>query len=485
MGGYVASAVQAASDLSMTALPADYSGASEDPLAQPVEGWVALAELVSDTAESLADLMVAVSDVARALVEERIPGLVESMAARFDLPRDAYEGIAAAFRATAIPLNTENALHKLALSYSLLQGDRSDLAALIESSDNGLADAVMSEFRGTERLANIDDYYQRSRDVLDQFRRGPDVPLEASCSLEQPSLLGAYPLYCARLAHPTMKDRISAAEYTYGTAITSSFDENIRQEGAVVGGYRHDIDYPRVEYFWSTVTQGVMSRTYAIHVNEGPRFRFRGMKSAQEVLIAHRDDIAAAAQNAVNSSRDQIEERAPAVLESVMGAGAAAAAVPFVHTLIPLVAAVAGAVVKFIVGRVAKALNGGDLTTWTVGHTIVTGSEWVPLSVFTLSHSGPPALCRLTFDSAGKPQASDYDVYPDEYRRSRFMLGVTNDSSAHFDTGYFDVVAKRGRPLAWSDPSENNSGFRILLPHTRPGSGAVYVTAIRADVRPG
>lgn len=488
MSGPVEPADQATIGSSVAAAQpeSEYLGVSVDPLAQPFDGWIALADVVSDTSPTLADLMVALSDAARIAVEDQIPGLVESLMNRFGLSSAGYEGTVAELRANAIPLNAETAVRNLAASYALLSDEQTDIAEGIAESENGLADAVISEFRKTARLDEGDELFNTTLDAVKELYGTPQVLLEASCSLEQPSGLGVSPIYCAHLAHPNMKDRITAAEYTYGTSIESSFDGNIEHEGSVVHrGYRPDINEPHLQYFWSTIAPPVRSWAYTLHLNEGPKFRLRSMASAQEILMAHRDDIGKAVQSAVKNSSDRIEGLAKPTLQSLMGVAGAAAAIPFIHTLIPLAAAAAAAVVKFIVDKIVKATNGGNLTTWTIGHTVVTGSEWVPLSIFTLAHSGPPGLCRLTFDTTGKPQASDYAVYPDEFRRARFMLGWTNDPKAQFDPAYFGLVAKTGRPLAWREPWEDKSGFRILLPHTRIGSGAMYVTAVRADVRLG
>jgi len=53
------------------------SGGSSNPMGAAFEGWLAFADVVSDTNLGVADLMVGGADVARAALEEQIPSLLQ------------------------------------------------------------------------------------------------------------------------------------------------------------------------------------------------------------------------------------------------------------------------------------------------------------------------------------------------------------------------------------------------------------------------
>jgi len=177
-----------------------------------------------------------------------------------------------------------------------------------------------------------------------------------------------------------------------------------------------------------------------------------------------------------------------------------------VHPLLPLIAVAAKAVVDFVITKVVDMFSETTLTTWMIWHTAIMGSAQVPISVFTLSNSdwGAPGLCRVAQGLNGQPIAdNDYQYKPFLERRARFMIGGSSMTPHQFDDRYLALVAASGRPLAWQEPLETNSGLRLLLPHldrqhasNRAGlvedphsqlaakSKASYISAIRAEIHP-
>jgi len=467
------------------------SGDLADPLQQPLEGWLTLADVVSEVSPSLADLMVVIADLAKVVAQEQMPGLLDWLVGQLQLSGDAYQGILNAIRANAFPLRAKVLVEELAAIY---RGLPEDVTALIESSPYGLADAVTAQFLKTDRVPRGDDQFRQCLEEYTYLGTPPQVLLKASCSLEQPSLLGPTeaPVDCASLAHPVLRDRVSVAEFTYGQLLADSFKGKVLEPGPVGDprkidlkqktGYRKDIDALDVEFFWSSARPPVNSWSYTIHVTEGTQFQ-RASETAAKLLEDHRAKISSEVESRVKSASEEIKPLITPVLASI--GVAATVANPIMSGVAVLAAAAASGVVKFVVDKVIKGLRGSNLTTWTIGHTVVIGSEWVPLSVFTLAHAGTPNLCRLTTDAGGRPQASDYPYDQDLWRKARFMLGVTDDKATSFDHRYFAVVADKGRPLAWHDPRETRGGFRVLLPHTGINSTGKYVTAVRADIRLG
>lgn len=471
----------------------------EDPLQQPLEGWMTLADVVSDTAPGLADLMVVLANLARVAAEDQIGSWLDLVTARFELTGEMYTAIRNEIGANAFPLRADVLIAELAAIYEQLPGE---VVELIGRSPNGLSNAVMAQSLKSERLGNSDETAELYRELVDRVTElytPADIVLEASCSIEHPDLLGDVPIECARLARRHLHDRLSVAEFAYGDSLRKSFTGKVHRPGPVgrgpVGGptlktdpdhkdgYDPDINALRTRYFHRRWTQpGVMSWVYTMHVTEGPQFQ-RAANAAAKMLEQHRTEISNEVRARVKSSTDQIKTLVAPTLTAL---GVTAVAVTSVmHPLVPLAAAAASAVIKIVVDRIIKALKGSNLTTWSIGHTVVTDSDWVPLSIFTLSHDGPPNLCGLTAGDDAEPQLfSDYSD-SDVFGRARFMLGTTEEATGQFDHAYFDLVANANDPLAWHDPWKTRGGFRVLLPHSRTGSDAMYVSAVCADVRYG
>jgi hypothetical protein len=283
------------------------------------------------------------------------------------------------------------------------------------------------------------------------------------------------PIHCDRLAHRRIGDHLGAMEWTYGHEIVSGFEGNVRNPGAVgpVEGYRASINEPYAKYFWDSIKPPAAAWAYALHLIDGPRFRLASKVAAR--LGGRRQEIDALIRNQVDRSRQKFQGE-------MLAAG-----LPLflVHPIIPLMAAAAKAVGNLIVEVLVKTFSETSLTTWTIWHTALTGSDSVPISIFTLAgpRQSSPGLCRLLAGSDGRPIADDdYEYDPVERRQARYMIGESTASAAAFDDGFFDLVATSGRPLAWQEPLETNGGFRILVPHGSAASRASYISAIRCDV---
>src|SRR6202022_4117630 len=142
------------------------------------------------------------------------------------------------------------------------------------------------------------------------------------------------------------------------------------------------------------------------------------------------------------------------------------------NPLLGLISGAANAVVGFIVEILVRAWSERNLSTWTIWHTALIGTDQVPLSVFTLTghDQGSPKLRRLLGKNAdGAPTTDDKyegDLHnPEQELQARFLIGSSAPGPNLFDDKYFKEVAKVGRPLAWQEPLETGSGLRILLPH--------------------
>jgi hypothetical protein len=313
------------------------------------------------------------------------------------------------------------------------------------------------------------------------------------------------PIDCARLANRVWpNDLLGVGELSYGRTLRETFTGRVHAPGPVGGsglnggvpvtidnehrnGYDPGINDLRVKDFYRNWTQpGVNSWVYTLHVTDG--YLQWANNVAAKQLEAHRDEITSKVREKATQAATEIAEDVAPRLQEALGV-AAITANNMLHPLVPLAAAAAAAVVGMVVDKVVSVLASKQLTTWSIGHTVVTDSRMVPLSIFTLSRSGDVTkLCKLATGNAGEPTLSRDYANSDVEEQARFMLGTTvlNEMSApRFDPRYFALVAEAGEPLAWHDPHKVRGGFRVLLPHSRPGSKAMYVSAVCADVRYG
>jgi hypothetical protein len=473
------------------------------PQQRPLEGWTILADVVSDTAPGIAEFMVLLANLARVTAEGQLDGLFEMAISRLDMSGHMYAALRNSLAESAFPLSAEVLVDALVAVCEQLSDEE---RALIANSPNGLADVVTAQCLKSPRMGDYDEIADLHRHLADEVARlhkEADVILQASCSIEPPELLGEVPIDCTRLAHTWWpNDLLGVAELSYGQSLRKTFTGRVHSPGPVGGGpaggfsvkidkkhkdgYDPGINEQRVQSFYRNWTlPGVNSWVYTLHVTEG--YLQIANNVAAKLLEKHRNEITKAAREKAKSAAEDIAKKVTPKIGTALGVTAATASA-VLHPLVPLAAAAAAAVIGIIVDKIISAFKGKNLTTWSIGHTVVTDSKMVPLSIFTLSHDKEPNLCELATGKKGKQKlACDY-ADSDVFDRARFMLGTTtlNEMTAvKFDHAYFELVAKENKPLAWHNPYKTRGGFRVLLPHSRSGSDAMYVSAVRADVRYG
>jgi hypothetical protein len=472
------------------------------PQQRPLEGWTVLADVVSDTAPGIAEFMVLLSNLARVTAEDQLDGVLEMALSRFGMSGHMYTALRNSLAESAFPLSAEVLVDALVAAGAQLSPEERELM----TSPNGLADVVAAQFRKSPRLGEVDEIAELHSRLADQVARlheQADVILQASCSIEPPRLLGAVPIDCARLAHTWRPhDLLGVAELSYGQSLRKTFTGRVHAPGPVGGGpaggipvkideehrsgYDPEINDQRVEDFYRNWTlPGVNSWVYTLHVTEG--YLQWANNVAAKQLEKHRDDITKAAREKATEAAKDIAKDVTPKLATALGVSAITAS-NILHPLVPLAAAAAAAVIGIVVDKIVGALTSKKLTTWSIGHTVVTDSKMVPLSIFTLSHKGETKLCELATSKSGKQKLSRDYADSEVFERARFMLGTTtlNEMDAGtFDLKYFDLVAEGNEPLAWHNPYKTRGGFRVLLPHSRSGSKVMYVSAVCADVRYG
>jgi hypothetical protein len=245
------------------------------------------------------------------------------------------------------------------------------------------------------------------------------------------------------------------------------------------GGYRSSIDYTHPNYYWDTLAVPSSGLAFALSLSEGRSWRWAN--KVAKAIDGRRTEIGAIVGKQVQGARADIDTlltaaKLPAFL---------------LHPVVGLMVTAAQAVAQVICAVLVKTLSDKSLTTWAIWHTAVMGQRKVPISVFTLSLPGAdtPGLQYLNpgQDPSAELTASDnYPVYPVFKRQARFMIGASEPPYGQFNDALFDLTdrsAQPPQPLAWREPLETNSGFRILVPHRAPGTKASYVSALRVDVK--
>ena len=473
------------------------------PQQRPLEGWTVVADVVSDMAPGIAEFMVLLSNLARVTAEDHLGGLVEMAASRFGMSRQMYTALQNSLAESAFPLSADVLVDALVAAGGRLSPEEREFL----TAPNGLADAVTALFRKSPRMGDygeIDELHSRLAEYVAALNAEGGVILEASCSMERPDHLGEVPIDCARLANSWKPhDLLGVAELNYGLTLRETFTGRVRKPGRAGGGpaggglvmtdrehkngYDPGINDQRVEDFYRNWNvPGVNSWVYTLHVTDG--YLQWANNVAAKQLEKHRDDITNAVREKVTKAATDIAKDVNPRIQTALGVSAITAGT-ILHPLVPLAAAVAAAVVGLVVDKFVSVLTSKQLTTWSIGHTVVTDSNMVPLSIFTLSRKGDETkLCKLATKKSGEPKLSRAYANSEVFERARFMLGTTalNEMDAgQFDPRYFQLVAEADKPLAWHDPHKTRGGFRVLLPHTRSGSKARYVSAVCADVRYG
>jgi hypothetical protein len=131
------------------------------------------------------------------------------------------------------------------------------------------------------------------------------------------------------------------------------------------------------------------------------------------------------------------------------------------------------------------------MTPWIITHTTLLARQYPagPLSMFVLaSPAAPDAKLHQVRRDAYDPDQSamnlGYGANVRALQRGRGMIGLSTPPSLTCPADLWAQVAAKNHPTAWTEPSLDGAGFRVLVPHAEAGKGASYVSALRADVLP-
>jgi hypothetical protein len=140
-------------------------------------------------------------------------------------------------------------------------------------------------------------------------------------------------------------------------------------------------------------------------------------------------------------------------------------------------------------GMKALVLHDVAMTPWGITHTTLNMPEFPggPLSMFTLiSAAATTAKLHRVHRDSSDPNIStmniDYSEKVRENQRGRGMMGCSIPPALPCPEDLWVHVAEKNQPAIWTEPGQDNGGFRVLVPHAEIGRKPSYVSALRADV---
>jgi hypothetical protein len=307
----------------------------------------------------------------------------------------------------------------------------------------------------------------------------PSTRFRVVASLDIPGVVSGheFSIWCRKPLRWRRGDNLVATEYTYiEREIDGLTNPQFRGTGdAVTSVYRGDIAEWQPADFTESVDQGceVHNYYYVYELNE-PK-RSRAIHRLRKVL--NYEAVHSALQLATSAG---------------VGAGVAAAG-PVGPVLAPVVALadpMARALADGLVSQLRKALTDTSMTPWSITHTTCYTPQYPvgPLSMFMLvSPAAPRAMLHRTLRDAGDPDRSVMDlnyggVKVRAQQRGRGMVGLTVPPARRCPADLWQQVAIKNQPAAWTEPDQDQGGFRVLVPHAEAEKDASYVSALRADV---
>jgi hypothetical protein len=268
-------------------------------------------------------------------------------------------------------------------------------------------------------------------------------------------------------------DRLIAEEHTYIQRDVCSLS-NPRFKGRIVKEeYREDIDELFPADFVESIDIGrPVDQFYYSYELTGQR-RSRSERRMRAILEKNGSEIHEVLQSIAESGTALAE--AAATIHGVP--------IGLIRPLVRPFSRIAADGIK------ALLLRDIAITPWSITHTTLNMPEFPdgPLSMFTvISAAAPTAKLHRVRRHSSDPNVSTMDLrYTEKVRanqQGRGMIGVSKPPEQPCPGDLWGHVALKNQPAVWTEPGQDNGGFRILVPHAEIGRKTSYVSALRADV---
>jgi alkylhydroperoxidase/carboxymuconolactone decarboxylase family protein YurZ len=270
---------------------------------------------------------------------------------------------------------------------------------------------------------------------------------------------------------------LEATEHTYIDRDVLGLSNTRFRGDSVLEKYRDDIDDWLPGNFSESIDLSrPIDQYYYVYELTEPK-RSRAIRKLRKVLEKNRPEIQAAFNTAADTATGL--------------ATAAAAATPLgvpVSVITPLAKPFSRIAFNSLLTNFERSLADTNMTPWSITHTTLYLPQYpVPLSMFILLSPAVPGskLHRIHRDDID-PDVSTMDLGYEEkkraYQRGRGMVGVSVPPIRPCPADLWTHVARENQPAAWTEPGQDQGGFRILVPHAEASDDAAYVSALRADL---
>lgn len=454
-----------------------FGRAPESPLGHTFAGWITLSDLISPSSQELSSTMRSLAAVLRS-------GIEYHTAQRFNKIRSVLRD--AHLPAYAIPHVEQYFLagHLSATPSEMAELTKQHLAKLARSGTisrtRPLGTSFLSSVIRHGRQAIL--YDGKSRLAADQLALAselsegllPATKFRVVASLEVRELASNsdFSIWCRKPLR-WRGDSLVATEHTYTQRDICGLS-NTRFRGHLVKEkYRGDIDEDLPLDFMESIDEGRPVDQYYYSYEITSQRRSRAERKMRAILQRSGHEIHEILQPAVEAGTAMAE--AAATMHGIP--------IEAVTPLIRPFGRIAGDGIK------ALLLRDVAMTPWSITHTTLNMPEFRdgPLSMFTLiSAAATTAKLHRVHRDASDPDVSAMDLSYDEKvranQRGRGMIGLTIRPRQFCPSDLWVQVAQKNQPAIWTEPSQDNGGFRVLVPHAEIGRRAAYVSALRADV---
>jgi hypothetical protein len=456
------------------------------PFAHPFAGWIALSDIVGDSNPELGDAMRALAAILQAALEqsvaERFPE-IGSLLQQAGIPRWSIADAERDLLSGLLPLSPRELAEEADLAFAELGEtgtvERTEpvsagfMAAVTHYGGHAILGREVDQESPPPRLPV--SYENLPDDFRDYFL--PATPLRVVASMDLPSVASGrdFSIWCRKpLRRPG--DNLKATEHTYIEHEINGLTNPRSQGGAVTREYRDDVEEWQPGDFSESIDLGrPLDQYYYVYELTDPK-----------------------RSSAIRKMRALIRQNSPAIRQVINTASdtaidlAANAAAPLglpVTPLAPLTKPIGRMLWGGLISRLEKALEDTTMTTWSLTHTTFYSPAYPvgPLSMFILlSPTDPTAMLHRIRRDDNDPDVSEMDLGYEEkkraYQRGRGMMGLSHPPTRPCPGDLWAQVASKNAPAAWTEPGNDNAGFRALVPHAEAGDDVRYVSALRADV---
>lgn len=465
------------------------AGDAHSAFGLPFAGWLALSDMIaSDSNPELGDTMRAQAAVFRAAIERSVADRFADIGEHLQqagIPRWSVDEAERALLSGSLPLRAEDLAEDARQAYAELAASGTVHATLPES--DGLLTSIMHYGglailgTGAGEVPLPPRWPIPQEHIPEEFADHllPDTELRVAASLDLLALTsqqGEYSVWCRSPLRQRRGDNLVATEHTYlDRKVDGLTNPQFRDtDSPVTTQYRDDIAQWQPADFTEALRPGTDCFYYAYRLTE-PK-RSRAARRLRAVL-----------------GSDTIRKVLLEAVDAGVTAGMAAAGPP--GALLGKVASTATrSVSDALVSRLEAAFADTTMTPWIIHHT-----SWLdpryrvgPISIFVLaSPASPGAMLHQIRRDPDDDDSSEMNL---DYRpgavkvavlqRGRSMFGVSRQPDKLCPRDLWPQVAVKNAPAAWTEPRQDNGGFRVLVPHAEAGKAASYVSALRADVLP-